>query len=39
MPKVAYEIGGVGRQLPLEKISERVLSLCNQHRKEKVSPP
>jgi two-component system chemotaxis response regulator CheB len=39
MPKVAYEIGAVARQLPLEKISERVLSLCNQHRKEKVSPP
>jgi two-component system chemotaxis response regulator CheB len=37
MPRVAYEIGAVAKQLPLEKISDRALSLCNQHRKEKVT--
>ncbi|MBW4023933.1 MAG: chemotaxis response regulator protein-glutamate methylesterase [Proteobacteria bacterium] len=31
MPRVAYEIGGVGRQLPLEQIGERIVRICNTH--------
>ncbi len=30
MPKVAIEMGGVDKVLPLDKIASRVISLCNQ---------
>lgn len=33
MPRVAYEIGAVARQWPLEKISERVLALTNSRKR------
>jgi two-component system chemotaxis response regulator CheB len=36
MPKVAYEVGAVCKQLSIERIAERALSLCN--RKEKALP-
>lgn len=29
MPRVAFEIGAVGRQLPLNAIGEHILALCN----------
>jgi chemotaxis response regulator CheB len=29
MPKAAFEIGGVERQLPLEKIGPAILNLCS----------
>jgi two-component system chemotaxis response regulator CheB len=35
MPKVAHEIGAVGRQLPLERIAERVLAATNAKVREK----
>ncbi len=36
MPKVAFEIGAVARQLPLERIAERVLMAANIRRREKA---
>ncbi|HUW81061.1 MAG TPA: chemotaxis response regulator protein-glutamate methylesterase [Acidocella sp.] len=36
MPKVAFEIGAVARQLPLERIAERVLMAANVRRREKA---
>jgi len=36
MPKVAFELGGVAMQLPLDRIADRVLSLTNAHRREAV---
>ena len=35
MPKVAFEIGAVARQLPLERIAERLMMSTNAHRREK----
>lgn len=32
MPRVAYEIGAVGRQLPLEQIGERLTRMSNVHQ-------
>jgi two-component system chemotaxis response regulator CheB len=37
MPKVAFEIGAVTRQLPLERIAERLLMSTNAHRREKTA--
>ncbi len=34
MPRAAYEIGAVGRQLPLERIAERLLTTTNAMRRE-----
>jgi two-component system chemotaxis response regulator CheB len=34
MPRAAYELGAVERQLPLERIAERILSSSNAHRRE-----
>lgn len=34
MPKVAYEIGAVAQQLPLERIAERILMSTNTQRRE-----
>jgi two-component system chemotaxis response regulator CheB len=36
MPRVAYEIGAVERQLPLSKIAGEILRLCNHHSEERV---
>ncbi|NNM71191.1 protein-glutamate methylesterase/protein-glutamine glutaminase [Enterovirga aerilata] len=36
MPRVAFEIGAVERQLPLSRIAGEVLRLCNQHSEERV---
>jgi two-component system chemotaxis response regulator CheB len=36
MPKAAYELGAVQRQLPLEKIGDRILASTNVQRKERV---
>jgi two-component system chemotaxis response regulator CheB len=36
MPKAAYEIGGVMRQLPLERIADRLLASANSQRRDKV---
>ena len=35
MPKVAFEIGAVARQLPLERIADRVIASTNMQAKEK----
>ncbi|GAB0116637.1 protein-glutamate methylesterase/protein-glutamine glutaminase [Acidisoma sp. 7E03] len=32
MPRVAYEIGAVGKQLPLEQIGSRIIRLSNAHQ-------
>ncbi len=37
MPRAAYELGAVGRQLPLERIAERILQTTNAQRREPVS--
>ena len=37
MPKVAYEIGAVVRQLPLERIADRILTSANAQRREPVA--
>ncbi|MDE8347115.1 MAG: chemotaxis response regulator protein-glutamate methylesterase [Acidocella sp.] len=37
MPKVAHEIGAVVRQLPLERIAERILLSANANRREPVA--
>lgn len=34
MPRAAFDIGAVARQLPLERIAERILSCSNVHRRE-----
>jgi two-component system chemotaxis response regulator CheB len=34
MPRAAFELGAVGRQLPLERIAERVLQTTNVRHKE-----
>lgn len=34
MPRAAFEIGAVVRQLPLERIAERILTSSNAHRRE-----
>lgn len=34
MPRAAFEIGAVARQLPLERIAERILTASNAHRRE-----
>jgi two-component system, chemotaxis family, protein-glutamate methylesterase/glutaminase len=34
MPRAAFEIGAVARQLPLERIAERILTSSNVHRRE-----
>jgi two-component system chemotaxis response regulator CheB len=31
MPRVAFEIGAVGRQLPLERIGETLVRIANTH--------
>jgi two-component system, chemotaxis family, protein-glutamate methylesterase/glutaminase len=36
MPKVAFEIGAVGRQVPLERMADRLLQLSNACRKVKT---
>ena len=36
MPRVAHEIGAVGRQLPLSRIAGEILRLCNHHSEERV---
>ncbi len=36
MPRVAHEIGAVGRQMPLSKIAGEILRLCNHHSEERV---
>ena len=36
MPKVAFELGAVERQHPLDKLSSRILDLCNQAVPEPV---
>ncbi len=36
MPKVAFEIGAVARQYPLDRIAAQVLQISNVHRKERV---
>jgi two-component system chemotaxis response regulator CheB len=36
MPKVAFEIGAVGRQLPLERIADRLILSTNAQAKEKL---
>jgi two-component system chemotaxis response regulator CheB len=36
MPKAAFEIGAVARQLPLERIAERLLASTNAPRREKI---
>jgi two-component system chemotaxis response regulator CheB len=35
MPKAAFEIGAVAKQLPLERIAERILAATNAQRKER----
>jgi two-component system chemotaxis response regulator CheB len=37
MPKAAFEIGAVARQLPLERIGERILAATNAQRKERLA--
>lgn len=34
MPRAAYEIGAVCKQLPLEKIADNILNMSNSYRKE-----
>lgn len=34
MPRAAFEIGAVARQLPLERIAEHILTTSNAHRRE-----
>jgi two-component system chemotaxis response regulator CheB len=34
MPRAAFELGAVERQLPLERIAERILSSSNVYRRE-----
>ncbi len=36
MPKVAFEIGAVARQLPLERIADRLIASTNMQAKEKL---
>jgi two-component system chemotaxis response regulator CheB len=36
MPKVAFEIGGVARQLPLHKIRDEILARCSTSERESV---
>lgn len=36
MPRVAYEIGAVERQAPLERLGPMVLNLCNLDRRERA---
>jgi chemotaxis response regulator CheB len=31
MPRIAFEMGAVGRQLPLERIGETLVRLANAH--------
>jgi two-component system chemotaxis response regulator CheB len=37
MPKVAFELGAVMRQVPLDKLAGRLLQACNAKRKDLVS--
>jgi two-component system chemotaxis response regulator CheB len=37
MPKAAFEIGAVAKQLPLERIAERILAVTNAQRKERLA--
>jgi two-component system chemotaxis response regulator CheB len=37
MPKVAFELGAVMRQVPLDKMASRLLQACNAQRKDLVS--
>jgi two-component system chemotaxis response regulator CheB len=34
MPRAAFELGAVGKQLPLERIAERIITSTNVHRRE-----
>ena len=36
MPRVAFEIGAVERQAPLERLGPMVLNLCNLDRRERA---
>ncbi|OYV28820.1 MAG: hypothetical protein B7Z81_15485 [Acidocella sp. 20-61-6] len=37
MPKAAFEIGAVAKQLPLDRIADRLLASTNVQRREKIS--
>jgi len=37
MPKAAFELGAVVRQLPLERIADRILTSANAQRREKIT--
>jgi two-component system chemotaxis response regulator CheB len=37
MPRVAFEIGAVERQLPLSRLSGAILDLCSAHPRNSVN--